>query len=133
MPWKTWREKQRADEAAAWSWREAISESTRLVGLGLALIIGVVGAFLALTVGIDLLAGWIVGALVKPPIPAVLGAATILLAAWALVRIATGHAQPGTSRRDKIIATVGLAGVALVGAAVLVASINPQSGESPSF
>jgi hypothetical protein len=132
VPWKTWREKQRAEEAA-WSWRELISESSTLVGVGLALIIGAVGGVLALTVGINLLAAWIVGALVRPPLPALIGFVTILLAAWGLVRIATGRSQPGTSRRNKIIAIVGLSGVALIGLAVVVYSITRQGGGSPSF
>ena len=60
-------EKQLAEGAAAWSWREAVSESGRVLALGLALIIGIVGGFLALTVGLDLLAAWIVGLLVNRP------------------------------------------------------------------
>ena len=132
MPWKTWREKKLAEESS-WSWREAVSEGGYFVAVGLALIIGVVGALVALTVGIDLLAGWVVCLLMKPPLPALMGAGTILFAAWALVRIATGHSPPGTSRRDKIMAALLLTIVGVIGVAVLLSAIAPQGPDSPAF
>jgi hypothetical protein len=60
MPWKTWRETQQ-EERNAWTWREAVSEALYYLATGLALIVGVVGAVLVLTVGIGFLADWLVG------------------------------------------------------------------------
>ena len=56
MPWKTWRETQND-----WTWREAVSEGCYYLATGLALIVGVVGTLVALTVGIPFLADWLVG------------------------------------------------------------------------
>ena len=50
MPWKTWREKQQA-----WSWREAIAEGSYFVAIGIALIVGVVGTFVVLILGLAFL------------------------------------------------------------------------------
>lgn len=133
MPWKTWREKKLAEKSSAWSWREAVSEGGSFVAAGLALIIGVIGALVAMTVGIDLLARWMMGLLSTPPVPALIPAGMVRFAGWGLVRIATGHSTTGTSRRDQIIAVLVLILCALIGVAVFVAGIAPQAPDSPGF
>jgi hypothetical protein len=133
VPWKTWREKKLAKESSAWSRREAVSEGGSFVAAGLALIIGVIGALVAMTVGIDLLARWMMGLLSTPPVPALIAAGMVLFAGWGLVRIATGHSPPVTSRRDQIIAVLVLILCALIGVAVFVAGIAPQAPDSPGF
>ena len=83
-----------------------------------------------------MLARWIVSLiepLMGPPLFAVSGAALILFAGWALFRLATGHAPPGTSRRDMIMAVLVVIGFAVFGVGVLLAAFAPQAPDTPGF
>lgn len=97
--------------------------------------IGAGVAVVAFFLGVDVLAHWVVSLiepLTGPPFYAVTGAALILFSAWALVRLATGHAPPSTSRRDMILAVLVVIGVAVFGVGVLVAAFAPPA-PAPGF
>ena len=93
-------------------------------------------AVVAFYLGIDLLAGWTVSLiepLIGPPFFGLIGAAFILFAGWALFRLATGHAPPGTSRRDMIISVMVVIGLALFGIGALLAAFTPQAPSTSGF
>ena len=93
-------------------------------------------AAVAVLLGIDVFATWIVSLiepLMGPPLFAVIGAALVPFAGWALFRLATGHAPPGTSRRDMIIAVMVVVGLALLGAGFLLAAFAPQASDTSGF
>jgi len=73
----------------------------------------------------------LIGQLMGPPFFAMIGAALILFAGWALFRLATGHAPPGTSRRDMIIAVMVVIGLAVFGVGALLAALPPRAPDTP--
>jgi hypothetical protein len=106
-----------------------------LIAIPLFIIGGILAIVLVvvLLLGIDVLGRWMVS-LIGPPILAlVIGAALILLAGWGLSRMATGHALPGTSRRDKIVAAVTLIIAAVIGIVCVLYGIAPQAPGNPGF
>jgi hypothetical protein len=81
--------------AAGRSWRQTIAGGC-VAALFVLVFFGVaaVGA-VAFFLGVDAFAGWLLGLikpLMGPPVFALIGAALILFAGWALFRMATGHA-----------------------------------------
>jgi hypothetical protein len=106
-----------------------------LIAIPLFIIGGILAIVLVvvLLLGIDVLGRWMVS-LIGPPILALtIGAALILLAGWGLSRMATGHALPGTSRRDKIVAAVTLIIAAVIGIVCVLYGIAPQAPGNPGF
>jgi hypothetical protein len=139
VPRKTWREEREAEQASGkWS-RSAVWEGCSALALIPMFIIGGIGALVAvvaLMLGIDMLAGWMVSLiepLMGPPAFRVIGVALILFAAWAVFRLATGHAPPGTARRDMIIAVMVVIGVAAFGLGLLLAAFAPRAPDTPGF
>jgi hypothetical protein len=130
---RTWREKKDAEEASGrWS-RQAVSEGCSTIVMIPMFLIGGIGAlvaFFALMLGIDVLAGRMAGFLGSPPMLALIGAGTIALAGWGLIRIAKRRATPDVSRRDKVIAVVSLVALVAIGVVVLLAAIAPQVGSA---
>jgi hypothetical protein len=136
VPWKTWREEREADQAPGkWSRSDLWEGCSVLVMIPMFIIGGIVGV-LAFTLGIDALAGWIISLiepLMGPPALAVIGVALIVVAAWAVFRLATGHAPPGTRGRDLIIAVMVMIGVGVSGLALLLAAFAPPAAQQPGF
>jgi hypothetical protein len=119
--WQTWREKQVLPRP---SLREMLSATAYLMALGVALVVGVALPVVALLYLMT----------VEPsreleqPILVVAGLGMALLAAWGLVRIATGKSAPETTRRQKVFAGIVLVGLGLGGAGFLAAGIASRSG-----
>lgn len=134
LPW-TPLEKE-PEQAPGRSWRQTVPVGCAASAIAV-LLLGVAGvAAVAFYLGIDVLAGWIVRVtepLIGPPLFTLIGAVLILFAGWALFRLATGHAPPGTSRRDMIIAVLVLGLVAVLGVGALVAAFAPQAPDTPGF
>ena len=135
MP-STRRDKDVTDQASGRSWRD-IPVGCAAVGIVLLCLAVAGAAVVAMFVGIELFAQWIVYDLIKPlmgpPAFALIGAALILFAGWALFRLATGHAPPGTSRRDMVITVAMLIGIALLGVVFLLGAFGPQAPAAPGF
>ena len=134
-PWKDWREQSQAEQASGRRSRSAIWEGCSVLLLAPMFIIGGIVGVVAATLGINLLAGWMVS-LTEPlmePLYAVIGAALILLAAWAVFRLATGHAPPGTSRRALFGAVVVMIGFGAMGLVFLLAAFAPPAPDTPGF
>jgi hypothetical protein len=136
VPWKTWREQRQAEQASErWSRSDVWEGCSVLLLIPMSIIGGIVGV-VALTLGVDVLAGWMVSLiepLVGPPLYAVIAAVLMLFAAWALFRLATGHAPPGTSRRDMIVGVIFLIGLAVVGLWILLAALASPAPDAPGF
>jgi len=118
------------------SWRERVGVGCVAVVIGLVFLVVSGVAVVAFYLGVDVLARWIVSLiepLMGPPVFAVSGAALILFAGWALFRLATGHAPPGTSRRDMIISVLVVIGIAVLGVGFLLAAFAPQAPDAPGF
>jgi hypothetical protein len=139
VPRKRWREESQPERASGRRSRSDASEGCLALALVPMFILGGIGALLALVVvmlGIDLLAGWMVRLiepLMGPPALAVFGAALILFAAWGVLRMATGHAAPGTSGRDMIIAVIVMIGLAALGLGFLLAAFASRAPDTPGF
>jgi hypothetical protein len=106
------------------------------VVIALVFFVGAGVAVVAFYLGIDVLARWMISLiepLMGPPFFAVSGAALILFAGWVLFRLATGHAPPGTPRRDLIISVMVLIGFAVLGVVVLLAAFAPPATDAPGF
>jgi hypothetical protein len=133
VPWQTWREKQRPPKLTRRQFAVGCA-SLSVYGAAtlIALVLGIVVPLALMTVGTNALAAWMVGLLVTPPIPALAGLAMILLAGWALFRIAMGQSAPGTTRSAKIAAIVVSIILGLIGLALVLAAVAPQP-ESPAF
>ena len=119
--WRTWREKQVLPRP---SFREMFSESAYLLALGVALVVGVALPFVALL----FLMSFVPSRGMEQPILVVIGLGFVLVAAWGLVRIATGKSVPGTTRRQKVFAGIVLVALGLGGAGFLAAGIASRSG-----
>jgi uncharacterized BrkB/YihY/UPF0761 family membrane protein len=133
VPWQTWREKQRPPKLTRRQFAVGCA-SLSLYGAAIliALVLGIVVPLALMTVGINELAGWMLGLLGTPPIPALVGIAMIVLAAWLLFRVATGHSLPGTPLSGKILAVVTSVILALIGLALVLAVVAPEP-EPPRF
>lgn len=104
--------------------REVLANSAYLLALGVALVLGVALPFVALL----FLISFVPSREMEQPISLVFGLGMILVAAWALVRIATGKSVPGTTRRQKVVAGILLVVLGLGGVGLLVAEIASRSG-----
>lgn len=71
MPWQTWRERQRPPKLTRRQFAVGCA-SLSVYGAAtlIALVLGIVVPLALMTVGINALAGWMVGLLVTPPLPA---------------------------------------------------------------
>ena len=136
VPWKTWREQRQAEQASErWSRSDFYEGCSTLALIPMFIIGGIVG-LVAMTVGIDVLAGWMVSLiepLMGPPAFAVIAAASVLFAGWTVLRLATGHAPPGTSARDMIVAFMVAIGLAALGLGFLFAALASPATDAPGF
>ena len=134
MP-STRRDRRLTEQASGRSWRTVPIGCAAVAIVLLFLAIAGVG-MVAVVVGINLFAEWIVGLiepLMGPPAFALIGLALISFAGWALLRLATGHAPPVATRRDKIIAVAVLIGLVVLGVGFLLGAFGPQAPEPPGF
>lgn len=125
--WQTWGEQQRSLHVG---WRAAFTAVLGVVG---SIVIGIVMLVITIAIVFVVLA-FFLGAynqqlydlVSTPPIPALAGIGMIAFAAWALFRMATGHAAPGSPMWAKIVGVLLLILVAIGGAAILVAALSPD-------
>jgi hypothetical protein len=137
MPWTR---SDKREQAPRKSLKETVTFGCVAVGIALLFFIPAGIAAVAFMVGIEALAGWMLG-LIKPLIEplmgptlyALFGVGMVSFAAWGLFRLATGHAPPGTSRRDMGVIVLGVVCIAVAGVVFLLGAFGPQTRDAPTF
>jgi hypothetical protein len=117
-------ERDRGSERDAWGQIPCLILSLPIAGL---FVVAVLVGMYALSARV---ADWMTSAFLTPPGLGIGGILAILAGAWVAMRIVTGKSAPGTTRAAKLLGLGMAASLGVLGAALLLAAINRQSGAS---